>query len=101
MFGRLLIRALGPDASVKVKAPKIFQPSRSAIGADVVPRFAAHQRELLAYLERMAGRDLGRITMSSPASRLITYRLSDAWRIIVVHELNHVAQAERALAAAG
>jgi len=48
-------------------------------------------------MEAIRGLNLDGITITSPAVRLITYSLVDAYRIIVVHEQNHFVQARRAL----
>jgi len=52
-------------------------------------------------LEETRGLDLERITITSPILSLITYSLMDAYRIIVVREQNHFAQARRVLEAPG
>jgi hypothetical protein len=94
-FGRLLIRALRPDSGWKTTARPAFSPSRSQIAADIVARFLAQQGRLLGLMVATRGLDLDAITITSPVSRVITYSLMDAYRIILVHEQNHVAQATR------
>ena len=96
-FGRFLIRALRPDSGWKTMARPTFSPSRSQIAADIVGRFLEQQRRLLGLMEATRGLDLNGITITSPVSRVITYRLMDAYRIILVHEQNHVAQAKRVM----
>lgn len=100
-FGPVLIKSLGPEATRKFKAPQVFQPSSSDVGADVVESFVAHQRELSALLEETANLDLRRTIITSPASRFVTYSLLDAYRIIIAHEKRHLRQAQNVREAVG
>ena len=52
-------------------------------------------------MEATHGLDLNSITITSPVSRLITYSLMDAYRIIVVHEQNHLVQPRRVMESPG
>ena len=98
LFGPLLLRALDPDAGRKMKAPAALRPSTSAIDRDVLRRFVDVQHELVRF---MAATPAGALAtnVTSPVSRVVTYSLLDAYRIIVVHEHLHLRQA-RAVAAA-
>jgi hypothetical protein len=99
LFGRLVLRAVHPDATRKVKARPQFEPSQSTIDGTIVERFAAHQAELARQMEAAGSRDLSRTIITSPVASFITYSALDACRIIVAHEGQHLAQAERVLAA--
>lgn len=101
LFGRLVLRALDPAKGMKAKAPQVFLPAESDVPADVVERFAAHQGELTARMRATAGRDLGRIIVTSPVTPLATYSLLDAYRIVVAHERKHFGQARRVTEAEG
>ncbi len=85
-FGKLLIRALRADSGRKVKAPRALEPATSHIAAGIIASFVAQQDRLLQLVEATRGRELERITITSPVVRLITYSLMDAYRVIVVHE---------------
>jgi hypothetical protein len=52
-------------------------------------------------MEATRGLDLERIVITSPVVRQVTYSLMDAYRIVVVHEQNHLAQAQRVMASSG
>jgi hypothetical protein len=99
IFGRLVLRAVQPDARRKIKARPRFEPSASAIAASVVERFAAHQAELSRVMAAAAGRDLATTIIASPGARFVTYSALDACYIIVAHEQQHVGQADRVLTA--
>ncbi len=95
LFGRMLIKSLGPTSTRKFQAPANFRPSSSEIGAEIVERFAEHQRELITLVRSNADADLRRTIITSPASRFVIYNLLDAYEIIVVHEKRHIEQAQR------
>jgi hypothetical protein len=101
LFGRLLIRVLRPDVGWKAKAQPGFLPSVSHIAPAIVGSFLEQQDRLLRLMEATGGLDLDRVTITSPVSRLVTYSLMDAYRIIVVHEQNHVVQARQVLESPG
>jgi hypothetical protein len=79
----------------KLKAPKIFQPASSRIDGAIVQRFLDQQEPLIRYMKATAGLDLAKIIITSPVSRLVTYSLLDAYRILVTHERRHLLQARR------
>jgi len=95
-FGSLLINSLKKDAR-KFKAPtqKIVPPSE--IDANIVEIFAAHQAELIGKIKRTETADWRKVTVTSPFMKLITYKLSDGFQVIVEHEKRHVRQAERVI----
>jgi DinB superfamily len=97
IFGPLLVRALRPDSGRKIKARPAFHPSSSRIEPAIVDTFLAQQEQLRRLMEASRGLDLDGIIITSPVLGLITYSLLDAFRIIVMHERNHLAQATRVL----
>jgi len=94
-FGRLILKALDPEKGRKTKAPRVFEPARSDVAADVLQRFAAHQEELSAKMRATAAADLRGLKVTSPVSPVATYSLLDAYRIVVAHERKHFEQARR------
>jgi len=96
-LGRLLIATLRPGSGRKARARPAFHPSSSQIAPGIVARFLEQQGRLLALMESTSGLDLDGITITSPVSRVITYSLMDAYRIVVVHEENHLLQATRVM----
>jgi len=97
-FGNLLISSLRKDAR-KFKAPtqKIVPPSE--IDANIIELFAAHQAELIGKIRRTEMADWKKTKVTSPFMKLITYKLSDGYQVVVEHEKRHVRQAERVLKA--
>ena len=95
-FGNLLIGSLKKDGR-KFKAPtqKIVPPSE--IDPNIIEIFAAHQSELVGKIRRIETTNWNRIKVTSPFTKLITYRLNDGFQIVVEHEKRHFRQAERAI----
>lgn len=96
-IGKMLLNGTTPDATKKMKAPKVFQPSQSTISADIVSRFLDHQSELKGLMERMDMWADHRVVIASPAASMLTYQLDTCLTIIVQHETRHINQAERVL----
>jgi hypothetical protein len=96
-LGRLLITRLDPDSGRPVKARKAFLPAASDIDGKIVAAFVDQHERLVEHMEATEGLDVERIIITSPIMGLITYSLMDAFRIIVAHEQNHLAQARRVL----
>jgi len=93
-FGNLLISSLKKD-SRKFKAPtkKIVPPSE--IDPNIIEIFAAHQAELSEKIKRTENADWNKTKVTSPFMKLMTYRLSDGYQVIIEHEKRHFRQAER------
>jgi multidrug resistance efflux pump len=90
-----MARTLDREGGRKFKAPAKLLPASSEVAADVVERFAAHQRELAGQMGAVAHVDLKRTVVTSPVSGFVTYNLLDAFRIVVAHERRHFRQAQR------
>lgn len=95
LFARMILRTLDPVKGRKTKAPRVFLPASSDVSADVIERFAEHQRELTERMRATAGRDLRRTMVTSPVASVATYSLLDAYRIVIAHERKHFEQARR------
>ncbi|HEX5874511.1 MAG TPA: DinB family protein [Pyrinomonadaceae bacterium] len=95
LAGKMLIKALDPASTRKVKAPKKFQPVQSDIRASVIDDFVAQQGQIVEKMKATENLDLEGIIITSPVASVVTYSLMDAYRIIVVHERRHFQQAKR------
>jgi hypothetical protein len=100
-WGRMLINMLSPNSTKKVKAPNAFHPSSSSIDPQIISMFTAHQNEVIGKMKATEGMDLEKVIICSPAMRVVTYSLFDAYRMIVVHEQRHFKQAQRVMGAPG
>jgi len=100
LFGNLLISSLKKDAR-KFKAPSPKIVPLSEIDANIVEIFAAHQSELIGKIKRTETADWQKTKVTSPFMKLVTYKLSDGYQVIVEHEKRHVRQAERVIQTEG
>jgi hypothetical protein len=99
-FGSLLVNSLKKDER-KFKAPtqKIVPPSE--IDVNIVEIFAGHQAELIEKIKRTQNVNPNKIKVTSPFMKLVTYKLSDGFQVIVEHEKRHLRQAEKVMQTSG
>ncbi len=93
-FGNLLVNSLKKDER-KFKAPSKAIVPPSDVDAKIIEQFAAHQSEVIERVKSTEAADWQRTKVTSPFMKLMTYKLSDGFRIIVEHERRHFRQAER------
>jgi len=74
-WGKMLIKALDPESTRKLKAPKIFHPSSSSVDGAIIRRFIDQQNQVVRYMRATEDLDLEKIKISSPVTHLITYSL--------------------------
>lgn len=96
LWSALLFRMLEPDGSGRAVAPPSWQPSSSALDAGIITTFLHCHAECTDLLRQSQSLDLNMV-VSSPAAALITYRLLDAYRIIIIHNRLHIGQAQRVM----
>jgi DinB family protein len=96
-IGRTLVKSMAPDSTRKFKSPSASQPSSSSIDPKIVERFVAHQRETLAKMRSVEDMNPAEIIVTSPFVSVMVYSLLDAFRLLVVHERRHFAQAQRVM----
>jgi hypothetical protein len=95
-FGNLLINSLKKDErKFKVPSPSIVP--LSDVSADIIEKFAAHQRKIVEKIKRTKSADWKKIVITSPFMKLMTYKLTDGYKVVVEHEKRHFRQAERVM----
>src|SRR5687767_12872482 len=99
-FGRFLIKAVSED-SKKAKAPSKSIVPPSEIDADIIDRFAAHIENVNRGIQACAGADRQKTVVTSPFLAVFTYRLDDAYTVLVEHTKRHFRQAKRVTEAEG
>lgn len=100
-LGGFILRGVEPERKRKIKTFPIWEPAHSDVPADIVQRFAEHQKklgEMMAECEQFL--QAGTV-ISSPANRNIVYKLETAFDIIVAHERRHLNQALEVLGWSG
>ena len=95
LFGRMLIRSQAPQATRKYTASPLAQPAASDIAPDVVDRFVAQNREIVAWLRGLDERRAARVVMTSPFVGFIVYSVLDGARLVLAHDHRHIEQARR------
>lgn len=99
-FGRFLIKAVTED-SKKAKAPSKSIVPPSELPSDIVDRFAANISDVCGRIKNVADADREKVIISSPFLSLMTYKLDDAYTVLVEHTKRHIRQAKRVTEAAG
>lgn len=97
-FGNIVLGSVQPDRRRKMKTFPIWEPAQSDLPGDIVARFANHQSELKELIRSSEDLLAGGTVISSPANRIIVYKLATAFDIIVTHEERHLEQALEVLA---
>jgi hypothetical protein len=89
-IGSFILKSVQPERKQKIKTMPVWEPRTGNIEADILQKFADHQRTLEKYMEELS--DI-RTVISSPASKYIVYSLEKALDIIIAHERRHLEQA--------
>lgn len=99
-FGRFLVKAVTEDAK-KAKAPsrKIVPPSD--LPADIVAKFEQNIVDVCVRVSAIAAADREKVVVTSPFLSVMTYKLDDAYTVLVEHTKRHIRQAKRVMAADG
>jgi hypothetical protein len=95
LYGRIMIRILGPESTSRVPAPNAFLPTQSDVQPQIASLFLSMQEEISQRILACQHLPIADIVITSPASNFVIYSLLDAFRIIVVHEQNHFNQLMR------
>lgn len=97
-FGNIVLGSVQPDRRRKMKTFPIWEPAQSDLPGDIVARFVNHQNELKELIRSSEDLLAGGTVISSPANRIIVYKLATAFDVIVTHEERHLQQALEVLA---
>jgi hypothetical protein len=92
-FGKMLVNQTQEKVTKKLNAPRAFQPSQSKIDLGILDRFHKHLDTLLEYIEGCKHVDIDKTYITSPAFKMVTYKLRHAMQILVQHERRHINQA--------
>lgn len=99
-FGRFLIKAVTED-SKKAKAPSKSIVPPSELPADIVESFVTHIEKVNEKLTACADADREKTVVTSPFLAVMTYKLDDAYSVLVEHTKRHIRQAKRVMQAEG
>ena len=93
-FGNLIYQSVEPQRKRKIKTFPIWEPQNSDIRPDILEVFARHQSEFARFVRSCDDLVAAGTVISSPASRVIVYKLEKAFEIVVAHEWRHLEQAK-------
>jgi hypothetical protein len=101
LFAGMLLASLKPEPNPNLRTPASFNPIHGPHNPQAVEQFLACHARFSGFLAAPALADRLDVVLTSPFFGFVTYRLIDAFRIIVAHDLHHLAQARRVLAHPG
>ena len=93
--GRLLKDQLREQPKKKLIAPKIIRRSASEINEKIIGRYHESLDRFLQYISDCRNIDINTTIITSPAIRMVTYSLRDAFQFLIQHEHRHINQATR------
>lgn len=99
-FGRFLVKAVTED-SKKAKAPSRSIVPPSDLPADIVGQFERNIAEVCEKVVAIAGADRQKVVVTSPFLAVMTYKLEDAYSVLVEHTKRHIRQAKRVMQSEG
>lgn len=99
-MGWLLWRMMGPPVRMRATTGPSFIPGDDASANEMLDRFEALQVEAAGLIRDAGGLPLHRVRVQSPFDHRVRYNLFAALSILPRHQLRHLWQAERAVAAA-
>ena len=93
LFGKALTTQIQEMPRKKLLAPALFLPSQTTINLEILERFDKHLDSLLEYIAGCSNLNIDKIHITSPASKLITYSVRNAFKLLIQHEHRHINQA--------
>lgn len=85
----------------KMKTFKSMNPVGSELNMYTLKKFLSQQQAILNLLDKSKAVDLNKTKTGISISKWIKLRLGDTFRVVIYHNLRHMAQAERVLKEAG
>ncbi|WP_353196907.1 DinB family protein [Parapedobacter defluvii] len=96
LLGNYFAKSMLPKERMnKMKTFKSMDPADSPLDLSVLDKFIHQQEQLLQLLEVSRQTDLTGVKTSISISKWIKLRLGDTLRVVVYHNLRHVAQAQK------
>jgi hypothetical protein len=99
-WGRFLIKAV-TEGSRPARAPSKRIEPPSDIESDIVERYCRHQDELVEKVSRTGNADWEKTVLTSPFLPVMTYKMADAYVVLVQHSKRHINQAKRVMETEG
>lgn len=95
-WGRFLIKAV-TEGSKPASAPSKRIVPPSDISADIVDKYCEHQDGLVGKVGQTGNADWEKTVLTSPFLPVMTYKMADAYVVLVEHSKRHINQAKRVM----
>lgn len=96
-MGKQVIKFVKPEAKLKTKTSKYYDPHTTSVPADTIENFLEQHKNFMHLLEELKNIDLQKIKIVSPFSNFIKYNLGDSMEMIVSHDQRHLLQAKNVM----
>jgi len=97
LFGKIMVKTLGPENRKKYKTFKTFKPSASKFPKGFPENLIQKNEELRTKFESLVKQNKTEIIIASPASSFVTYKIGHVIAMLVRHEERHILQAREVL----
>jgi hypothetical protein len=96
-IGEFIIREMEPPPRRRFRAPRVFAPAVGETGARALQDYEELLGKVADLLREANGLDLGKVHVTSPASRFVRIGLGQAFRLLAAHARRHLWQIQRIL----
>ncbi|MEO1715427.1 MAG: DinB family protein, partial [Bacteroidota bacterium] len=94
-MGQMIHQSVLPETSRKTQTFPIWEPTQATQVPNIIERFKEHQEKMINAIHSSEYLLQKNPVVSSPANKVIVYRLAKAFEIIVSHEQRHLRQAQQ------
>lgn len=101
LVGKLFINMIEPPVGRKIKTQKFLDPAIINQKNRLIEEFSEINDELIAAVQSSENLDISRIKVVLPVSKLLRFKLTDAFAFIAAHERRHIWQAENVIKSEG
>jgi hypothetical protein len=94
MLGNYFVKSMQPKEGMKkMKTFRKMNPMHVGLDKACIEKFIGQQHEMLALLNRARRVDLNRTKTSISITKLVTLKLGDTFRFVIMHNQRHMEQA--------
>ena len=97
MFGKEILKAVGPVIKKKTKTFPVFEPTQSNISLDIISTLEKKLNHFSSLNQQLADYDLKKTIVTSPVAKFVNYSLLDALNIVTIHNYRHFNQAKEVM----
>jgi hypothetical protein len=95
LWGKIFISQLQETVKIKMTAPRKLTPSVSDKPTGFVSTYLSNYDSFLNLIAHCKKIDIDKTIITSPAIKIVTYSLRDAFEFLINHEHRHINQAIR------